>query len=576
MDDARLDFYTVYRDKSNEYDAKRVKKYDEDFNTALVFVRHPLLTCPATSPNLLSLQAGLLSAVSSAFLIDIQSKLEPDPNEQSAALLRAILFTLNQSALPAETATVPPIHEDPPDEIVTVTGLMYASLFISLFAAFIAVLGKQWLNRYLRNTGGSMVERCWDRQRKCEGLDEWPLHLFVESLPTMFQISLLILVSGLCRHMWSINTSVARILITLTTLGFLFYIAIVAAGTSSYQCPFQTPASVILRHLRDTIGYRLFTTIHYSFSRMKRASKRWIQHHFTRPSLPIMLREVRSGSPVHREVVPQWVLVDLFRTTTYDTRCVSWILRSITDQEAIDAAIRLASTIRWFVDGFGVQPPYDMIVSTLQSCFDSSDKIYPGSMDRAYHFARAVLQIHVFAMCRSQEFAGRFPLPFINSNARGLSRDLDAIFRLYQDLYSGHTPSHQVLSPTHSPVHLQWASNLLSSLAWARHRASGTLNFDADSIQSESKFWDELPPAVVLDRLLVWCMLLGRHVDRSVLIIEGKSCVVFHLFPQKMHISFFLAVSRIQFYLNYPSQSTQRLRTPPTPSTSISLTYYEV
>ena len=88
------------------------------------------------------------------------------------ALLRAILLTLNQSAIPGETPVVPPAQEGPPSEIVTVTCLMYASLLISLLAAFVAMLGKQWLNRYLRNSGGSMIERCGDRQHKCDGLEK--------------------------------------------------------------------------------------------------------------------------------------------------------------------------------------------------------------------------------------------------------------------------------------------------------------------------------------------------------------------------------------------------------------------
>ena len=88
------------------------------------------------------------------------------------ALLRAILLTLNQSAIPGETPTVP---QDPPtpSEIVTVTCLMYASLLISLLVAFVAMLGKQWLNRYMRNSGGSMIERCGDRQRKFDGIEKW-------------------------------------------------------------------------------------------------------------------------------------------------------------------------------------------------------------------------------------------------------------------------------------------------------------------------------------------------------------------------------------------------------------------
>ena len=97
-----------------------------------------------------------------------------------------------------------------------------------------------------------MMERCGDRQRKFDGLGKWPFRLFIESLPIMLQVALLLLASGLSRYMWSVNTSVARIVISFTVFGIMFYIGIVAAGTSSYECPFQTPASIALRHLRDS------------------------------------------------------------------------------------------------------------------------------------------------------------------------------------------------------------------------------------------------------------------------------------------------------------------------------------
>ena len=129
------------------------------------------------------------------------------------------------------------------------TCLMYASLMISLLAAFVAMLGKQWLNRYLRNSGGSMIERCGDRQRKFNRLEKWPLHFFVESLPVILQVALLLLACGLCRHMWTINASVAYTLISLTGVGVGFYVTIVIAGMSSYACPFQTPTLVALRDL---------------------------------------------------------------------------------------------------------------------------------------------------------------------------------------------------------------------------------------------------------------------------------------------------------------------------------------
>ena len=40
QDDARLDFYAIYKKEATEYDTDYVKKYDEDLNTALIFVRH--------------------------------------------------------------------------------------------------------------------------------------------------------------------------------------------------------------------------------------------------------------------------------------------------------------------------------------------------------------------------------------------------------------------------------------------------------------------------------------------------------------------------------------------------------
>ena len=61
--------------------------------------------------------------------------------------------------------------------------LLYASLLMSLLAAFVAMPGKQRLNRYLRHTGGSMAERCHqqvvaNRVLIYHGLRNWQVHIF--------------------------------------------------------------------------------------------------------------------------------------------------------------------------------------------------------------------------------------------------------------------------------------------------------------------------------------------------------------------------------------------------------------
>ena len=52
-DDSRIDFYAMYKREATEYDMDYIKKYDEDLNTTLIFVRCPppapgatYLTCP--------------------------------------------------------------------------------------------------------------------------------------------------------------------------------------------------------------------------------------------------------------------------------------------------------------------------------------------------------------------------------------------------------------------------------------------------------------------------------------------------------------------------------------------------
>ena len=42
-DDPQLDFYTMYKRESVEYDTEYMQKYNEDLNTTLIFVR---LLCP--------------------------------------------------------------------------------------------------------------------------------------------------------------------------------------------------------------------------------------------------------------------------------------------------------------------------------------------------------------------------------------------------------------------------------------------------------------------------------------------------------------------------------------------------
>jgi hypothetical protein len=192
----------------------------------------------------------LFSAVTSAFIIDIQQDIKEDFSETSAKLLRILVQNANATAF-GEHVDPPPLDWKLSDaSYVGVQCTMYASLAVSVLAACLAMLGKQWLNRYDQiEMRGTLIQRSRHRHRKMTGMAAWHFDITMEALPVMLQIALLLFCYGLSRYLWNVNQAVAAVIIATTSLGFVFYVCIVSAATASYECPYQTPVSLLLRLL---------------------------------------------------------------------------------------------------------------------------------------------------------------------------------------------------------------------------------------------------------------------------------------------------------------------------------------
>lgn len=506
----------------------------------------------------------MFSAVSSSFVIDIQTKLEPDPSDVTAVYLRAILLTLNHSAITGELPTPPAAWSGPAQEIVIATNLLYASLLITLLAAFVAMLGKQWLNRYLRDIGGSISERCGDRQRKRNGIDKWPFEMFVESLPMMLQVALLLLAVGLTRYMWAINASVARTLLGLTAFGVAFFISIVIAGTSSYECPFQTPASLALRALGvhrtfgrlmssfpslgirrrlrglgRVFGYLYFRT-RARLIRVKAITSKALRQYsvpsrpatelailphetlLPRPFIPLYTSNSWNIGPILKEQnldLPR-------RTNRADARCINWILDRITDPETIDSAFRLACTIRWYDDGVDSQPSYEELNSVLVGCFGFDGRVQSGMRNRAYDCARVIGRLFVLAWARSEVLAlTRVPLRPPSRWINNATEDPD--LRSILSLLSGFShvdgpPISEEDFAGISTAHTIWVSDLLLHLEWARRGDYETVLF-LPALLLQQKL--SLPAIAVANILMTACISLGWRVNAEVLLVDDKSYV---------------------------------------------------
>ena len=134
--------------------------------------------------------------------------------------------------------------------MVHVQAILFASLAASLLSAFLAMLGKQWLNRYAStDMRGSAIQRGQNRQRKLDGIVAWYFDSMMEGLPLMLQIALLLLGSALTRYLWETSITVALVVLVVTAFGLFFYFCIVLAGTAWESCPYQTPGSRFFRFL---------------------------------------------------------------------------------------------------------------------------------------------------------------------------------------------------------------------------------------------------------------------------------------------------------------------------------------
>ena len=325
----------------------------------------------------LGLQAGLFSAVTSAFIIDVQSNLQPDAAGDTAALLRVLIYKMDNTTFGADTPTIPQ-WAGPPHAIVQVQTILYASLAASLLSAFLAMLGKQWLNRYVStDMRGTAIERSQHRQQKLDGIVAWYFDYVMEALPLMLQGALFLLGCALSRYLWGINTTVASVVLGVTSFGIIFYIFILVAGTAYGSCPYQTPGSRSIRYLMPKVRNASFGNA-FRKSAVATAVRENMEEyrlHWVRGSIRLFLKEMALRIPLALTVdayrlgktLIQGLAGFLLRgaqtphVSVLDLRCISWML-----QTSLDGAVHL-STLKHLATMMTLA---DFDPTLVSGCFD--------------------------------------------------------------------------------------------------------------------------------------------------------------------------------------------------------------
>ena len=329
----------------------------------------------------------------------------------TAAYMRILIHTMNNSLFP-DTNPSSTTWIGPPPEIITVQSLLYASLATSLFAAFLAMLGKQWVNRYLRNRGGSAADKSRDRQRKLDGFEKWHFRLIIESLPVMLQFALLLLGCALSRYLWTISPTIAGVVVAVTLFGVTSYIFLALAAALYYDCPYQTPPSIVTR--------RIIRYLTHSDAMFARSLRSLIAFLPSVKNLRNLFGHLHSGIhsvlegfgcipglAVEAEHIPLAVVVapsarifgDIpidWDTCRTDVRCISWVLDSTTDTDVILSTVRFAADTIWYPEIVGALSPHILTDYLLDCLLDG--RVIPGKSGHASSIGMAlasVLTIHL-------------------------------------------------------------------------------------------------------------------------------------------------------------------------------------
>ncbi|KAG8997328.1 hypothetical protein FRB94_007777 [Tulasnella sp. JGI-2019a] len=224
----KRDFWLKYDTFADKFDKDMLARLNTNLDVLLIF-------------------AGLFSAVNTAFIVVALTALSANPADETNHLLRLLVMNVSNHTL-TESDLSPPFT--PGRAAIRQNCTFFASLCCSLLAAIGAVLAKQWLQSYER-TGqtGPVDQQAVRRTQKFVGAEKWGLRPMVETLATLLLISLALFFVALIDYLWSVNETVAIVVLAFAAAGGLLYLLMVVLAAIFPVCPFQTGPSVALTYL---------------------------------------------------------------------------------------------------------------------------------------------------------------------------------------------------------------------------------------------------------------------------------------------------------------------------------------
>ena len=223
----------------------------------------------------------------------------------------------------------------------------------------------------------------------------------------MLQFALLLLGSSISGYLWYRNRIVATVVLSVTASGVIFYLLFTIAGSLCYECPYQTPMSLIIRIIVPSLSPRVPLVPSVTIPFMGPFS--WLLTRLDRifRSIKSVIRRVPAFTLVLRHnpsVVDEVIIVPAplfgdklvnWQQHKEDSKCVLWTMDTSADADVLLFAFRCAADIVWYPE-IATLLCSRRVAALFFDCF-LDGAVIPGAEERASYLARiltSILNIH--------------------------------------------------------------------------------------------------------------------------------------------------------------------------------------
>ncbi|KAI0653557.1 hypothetical protein C8Q70DRAFT_1059179 [Cubamyces menziesii] len=201
--------------------------------------------------------AGLFSAILTAFNVESYQLLQPAPPDPAPAILQQISLQLGSLSYipPSINSTYQVFNSSDagatlssvvPTWAVWLNALWFSGLVLSLSAASVGILVKQWLNEFQSGLSGDSEHIARLRQYRLNNLKRCHVGSIVNTIPVLLQGALALFLAGLLVLLWNLHRAVAAITSIFVLAIAVFIVSTTIAPLVTSRCAYLSPQSLVL------------------------------------------------------------------------------------------------------------------------------------------------------------------------------------------------------------------------------------------------------------------------------------------------------------------------------------------